>query len=109
MTTTTAEQAPSEARGKESRPDPLLRVVNLAKHFKTGGGWFGKQPPPVKAVDGVSFNVFKGETLGLVGESGCGKTTLGRLIIRLIEPTSGEVYLGDSPDLTKLGTRQMLP
>ena len=72
---------------------PLLEVKNLVKHFPiTKGIIFSKQVGAVKAVDGISFTVNRGETLGLVGESGCGKTTTGRVILRLIEPTSGEVW-----------------
>ena len=70
---------------------PLLSVRNLAKHYARKTGLFGRNQGVVKAVDGVSFEVFPGETLGLVGESGCGKTTTGRAILRLIEPTAGEV------------------
>ena len=71
---------------------PLLSVRNLAKHFPIRTGLFRKAAGVVRAVDGVSFDVFPGETLGLVGESGCGKTTTGRAILRLIEPTSGEMH-----------------
>ncbi|HJQ22159.1 MAG TPA: oligopeptide/dipeptide ABC transporter ATP-binding protein [Gemmatimonadaceae bacterium] len=70
---------------------PLLSVRNLAKHYARKSGVFGADRGVVRAVDGVSFDVYPGETLGLVGESGCGKTTTGRAILRLIEPTSGEV------------------
>lgn len=69
---------------------PLLEVRGLKKHFHPRGGLFGKGPP-VRAVDGVSFDLYPGETLGLVGESGCGKTTTGRALLRLIEPTEGEI------------------
>ena len=71
--------------------DPLLRVRDLVKHFPVKSGLFGRVSGSVRAVDGVSFEIAKGETLGLVGESGCGKSTTGRCILRLIEPTSGEV------------------
>ena len=70
---------------------PILQVKNLSTWFPVRNGLFGKTTEYIKAVDDVSFDVFPGETLGLVGESGCGKTTLGRTILRLIEPTSGQV------------------
>ena len=68
----------------------LLRVRDLRKEFAVGGG-LGRRPAVVRAVDGVSFDLAAGETLGIVGASGCGKTTLGRLVLRLIEPTAGNV------------------
>lgn len=70
---------------------PLLTVKNLVKHFPIRGGFLGRTTGLVQAVDGVDFEVAKGETLGIVGESGCGKSTTARLLIRLIEPDSGEV------------------
>ena len=73
----------------------LLRTENLVKYYPILGGVFLKEVASVKAVDGVSIYVNKGETLGLVGESGCGKTTLGRAILRLEEPTSGSVYFNN--------------
>jgi oligopeptide/dipeptide ABC transporter ATP-binding protein len=68
---------------------PLLEVRNLVKYYQAGG-FFGRSAPPVRAVDGVSFDVGRAETLALVGESGCGKSSVGRTILRLQEPTSGE-------------------
>jgi len=72
-------------------PEALLKVQDLKKHYPISQGLLGKTTGYVKAVDGVSFDLHQGETLGLVGESGCGKTTTGRTILRLIEPTSGDV------------------
>ena len=86
--------------------DVLLEVRNLVKHFTVGGGLFGGQPGLVRAVDGVSFSIRRGETLGLVGESGCGKTTTGRCILQLERPTSGQV-LFEGRDLTTLDGRAL--
>ncbi len=78
----------------------LLRVVNLKKHFPITGGFMGRQVGAVKAVDGISFDIKRAETLGMVGESGCGKSTAGRAILLLHEPTSGQIlFKGD--DLTQ--------
>ncbi|MCD6503509.1 MAG: oligopeptide ABC transporter ATP-binding protein [Thermoplasmata archaeon] len=85
--------------------EPLIRVENLKKYFPVRGFTLRRQW--VKAVDGVSFEIYRNETLGLVGESGCGKTTLGRTILRLIEPTSGKI-LFDGVDVTKLRGKDLL-
>jgi len=81
--------------------DVLLDVTNLVKHFEVGGGLFGGPRGIVRAVDGVSFTLRRGETLGLVGESGCGKTTTGRCILQLERPTSGQI-LFEGRELTTL-------
>ena len=84
---------------------PLVEVRDLVKYFPVKGGILQRTVGHVKAVDGVSFEIRRGETLGLVGESGGGKTTVGRLLLRLIEPTAGQV-LFDAPggpvDIVKL-------
>jgi peptide/nickel transport system ATP-binding protein len=93
---------------------PLLQVRDLVKHY-TAGGLFGGGAPPVRAVDGVSFEVGRGETLALVGESGCGKSSVGRTILRLQEPTSGsavfegtEVFSLDRTSLRRLRRRMQI-
>jgi oligopeptide/dipeptide ABC transporter ATP-binding protein len=85
-------------------PEPLVEVRNLTKHFPLGGGGILGGPRRwIRAVDGVSFSIQPGETLGLVGESGCGKTTTGRAILRLVEPTGGEVRF-DGEDVRAMDT-----
>jgi peptide/nickel transport system ATP-binding protein len=85
---------------------PLLQVKNLRKHFKIRGGLFAKNDQYFKAVDDVSFDVYPGETLGLVGESGCGKTTLGRAILRLSEPDGGSIIFRGT-EITTLGNKEL--
>ncbi len=89
----------------ESSP-PLLQVKNLVKHFPVRGGILQRQVDRVHAVDGVSFDLAAGETLGVVGESGCGKSTTGRCILRLIEPTAGEVWF-EGKSVTRAGRQEL--
>ncbi|MBO0763533.1 MAG: ATP-binding cassette domain-containing protein [Hyphomicrobiaceae bacterium] len=87
---------------------PLLEVKGLTKHFPVRKGVFGRLSKKVHAVDGVSFAIHAGETLGLVGESGCGKSTIGKLILKLIEPTAGEVHL-QGTRIDQLSRQDMRP
>ena len=84
----------------------LVSIRDLKVHFPVAGGLFRRSAAVVQAVDGVSLDIQTGETMGLVGESGCGKTTLGRAILRLTEPTSGQVLFRDR-DLAQLSAREM--
>ena len=89
-----------------STPEPLIRVQNLKKHFPITAGVFRRQVGTVKAVDGISFDLLPKETLGLVGESGCGKTTAGRTVLNLYTATEGKVYFGQT-EVTALGGNQL--
>lgn len=84
----------------------LLEVRNLKKHYPIRKGFFSKQVGAVKAVDGITLSVEQGETLAVVGESGCGKSTTGRAILRLIEPTEGEIMFNGT-DVRSLNTEQL--
>jgi oligopeptide/dipeptide ABC transporter ATP-binding protein len=88
--------------------EPVLEVTDLVKYFPVLRGVLRRAVAQVKAVDGVSFTVAPGETLCLVGESGCGKSTVARLVLRLMEPTAGVIRLGGA-DVTHLGSEQMIP
>ncbi|MEM2914897.1 MAG: dipeptide ABC transporter ATP-binding protein [Candidatus Bathyarchaeia archaeon] len=91
---------------QQKTKENILEVINLKKYFPLKGGIFSKSVGNIHAVDGVSFQVKKGEILGLVGESGCGKTTVGRLILRLIEPTSGQITF-EGKDIYSLNKQEM--
>jgi oligopeptide/dipeptide ABC transporter ATP-binding protein len=101
--TEAAVAAPPESA---AQGDTLLRIEGLVKHFPIKSGVFKHTVGQVRAVDGIDLTVLQGETLGVVGESGCGKTTLGRTIIKLIEPTAGKIFF-DGIDITKFKRRQM--
>ncbi len=108
---TPAGKAASQAPAERTRPadgEPLLEVENLGKHFPVTAGLLRRQVAAVKAVDGVSFSVRKGETLGLVGESGCGKSTTGRMIMRLLDPSFGKITF-EGQDITGMSQGRLRP
>ena len=87
---------------------PILRTENLTKHFPVRSGFLGRTTGQVQAVDGVSLEVGRGETVGLVGESGCGKSTFGRVVLRLLDPSAGSVHF-DGTDITTMPQRTLRP
>ena len=101
-------EAVASEHGGSPNGDDILRIEGLVKHFPIKAGLLKHTVGQVRAVDGVDLTVRRGETLGVVGESGCGKTTLGRTIIKLTEPTAGKIVF-DERDITKLKRRQMRP
>jgi oligopeptide/dipeptide ABC transporter ATP-binding protein len=104
---TAVDDAPAPS-GPAGSADVVLEVSDLRKHFPVTAGLFRRTIGQVKAVDGVSLTVTRGETVGIVGESGCGKSTAGRSMLKLLEPTSGSVVL-DGQDITHLSRREMVP
>ncbi|MGM9468051.1 ABC transporter ATP-binding protein [Streptomyces murinus] len=107
-TDTAAKAAVPEQASAPDEREVLLKVENLTKHFPIKKGILRRQVGAVKAVDGIDFEVRKGETLGVVGESGCGKSTMGRVITRLQDPTGGTISF-EGQDITRLSTGEMRP
>ncbi|MFG2090080.1 MULTISPECIES: ABC transporter ATP-binding protein [unclassified Spirillospora] len=103
----TSKTPAAEPRSRENG-EVLLEVDNLGKHFPVTAGLLRRQVAAVKAVDGVSFSVRKGDTLGLVGESGCGKSTTGRMIMRLLDPSFGKITF-EGEDITKMSQGRLRP
>ena len=104
MTDLNKKAAPADRDGSE----PLLKVTDLVKHFPITKGVLKRKVGAVQAVDGLSFEVYPGETLGVVGESGCGKSTMGRLVTRLLEPTGGKIEF-QGRDITHLSMGRLRP
>ncbi|MGN6521786.1 MAG: ABC transporter ATP-binding protein [Actinomycetes bacterium] len=105
---TVAESPAGPAQPSPSRAEPLLRVSHLRKHFPITHGLFKRQVGAVKAVDGLSLEVAPGHTMGLVGESGCGKSTAGRTLLRLLDPTDGSIEF-DGREIANLSRSDLVP
>ena len=108
MSVLPVQKAANGGRGAATERGPLLEVRNLEKRFPIVKGLFSRVSGQVHAVDGVSFHIHPGETLGLVGESGCGKSTVGRTLLKLLEPTAGTIRVAGE-DITALDAKAMLP
>lgn len=104
----TTHTEPNPTQNPPEAAKPLVRLEHVTKHFPIHKGFFNRRVGAVQAVTDISLDIYEGETLGLVGESGCGKSTAGRCILQLIRPTSGKVYLGDT-ELTALSNRELRP
>ncbi len=105
---TSAEQVTSTSTSGDGGAEPVLRVTGLRKHFPIQSSFLRRTIGQVKAVDGIDLSVYPSETLGIVGESGCGKSTAGRTMLKLLEPTAGTIELAGR-DITGLSRREMVP
>ncbi len=108
MSDTKKPEAATDTAASSDEREVLLKVEGLVKHFPIKKGLLQRQVGAVKAVDGIDFEVRKGETLGVVGESGCGKSTMGRVITRLQDPTAGSIHF-EGQDITRLKSAGMRP
>src|SRR5690606_2557258 len=98
----------AKRRGKPMAAPALVKLENLKKHYPRRSSWFRRSTGEVKAVDGISLELYAGEPLGVVGESGCGKSTIGRTLIRLEKPTEGRIRF-EGADITHLSSRKLKP